>query len=192
MQKGILIIISGPSGVGKTTIAKAITSLCQQYFPLRRIITYTTRTARVSEIDGVDYHFISHEEFKNKIKNNFFFEHTNFNSNYYGTPNIFHSLTNVGISCLVVTDLTVAQKVKAEFNEALLFWITPPSMKALGERLLLRNTESLEKIKERLLIAQKELQLEHKSRSFDYHIINTDINNATHEILTIIKSKKSF
>lgn len=191
MQKGILIIISGPSGVGKTTIAEQILQKCASLFSLKKIVTYTTRTPRATEVDGKDYHFISKDEFLNKIKTNFFFEQTIYNENYYGTPNLFGSLTKVGISCLVVTDRTVAQQVKKEFPTALLFWILPPSLEALKTRLTLRKSEAPEIIDERIKIAKEELAIEEKAKAFDFHIVNSNLQETIETITSIIKKQKS-
>lgn len=186
MNRSLLIIISGPSGVGKTSIAQLLVDALKPFLPIEKIITYTTRKQRNNEQDGVDYHFISPEVFIEKKKQNFFFETTQYNGNFYGTPNVFHQKLSANISCLAVTDYTVAQQMKEDFNQALLFWIMPPSLKILEERLTQRKTDTSAIIQKRILIAAEELEREAVHNYFDYHIINDSLIETVQEIKKII------
>ncbi len=191
MNRSLLIIISGPSGVGKTSIAQLLLEELMPLFHIEKIITYTTREQRNNEQDGIDYHFITHETFIEKKKQNFFFETTEYNGNFYGTPNIFHQKISSDISCLVVTDYTVAQQMKESFKNTLLFWITPPSLTILEERLKKRKTESDDLVKKRVEIAAKELEREEKLNHFNYHILNTYLPETVEKIKKIILNART-
>ncbi len=186
MNRSLLIIISGPSGVGKTSIAQHLLDALLPLVQIERIITYTTRQQRHNEQDGIDYHFITKEAFIQKQQENFFFETTEYNDNFYGTPNIFHQKLSSNISCLAVTDYTVAQQMKEHFNQALLFWIIPPSLEILEERLNKRKTDNPEMIQKRINIAAEELEREEKNHHFDYHIINDSLPETVQIIKNII------
>ncbi|MBL4588138.1 guanylate kinase [Candidatus Babeliales bacterium] len=190
MNKSLLIIISGPSGVGKTGIANDSITRLSPIFPIEKIVTYTTREPRTDETDGIDYFFVTEEKFKNLLESNFFFEHTEYNKNLYGTPNDFKEKLAAGISCIAVTDYTVGQHIKQGFPLAVLLWIQPPSLKILQKRLENRKTDSLEKIYNRMQIAKKELADEHEHNYFDYHIINDNFQECMKEIKKIVLSKR--
>lgn len=190
MNRSLLIIISGPSGVGKTSIATQLIQSLKSSFPTEKIITYTTRNPRQNETDAVDYFFVTKEKFKDLLESNFFFEHTKYNSNFYGTPNDFKQKLDAGISCIAVTDYTVGQHIKQGFSSAVLLWIQPPSLKILQKRLENRKTDSLEKIYSRMQIAKKELADENENNYFDYHIINDNFQECMKEIKKIVLSKR--
>lgn len=180
MRKGKLIVISGPSGVGKGTICnRLINELNAEYS-----VSYTTREPRIGEINGINYNFISREEFEMMIRNNDLLEYNIYNNNYYGTskPNIINKIDK-GINIFLEIDVNGAKQIKKIFNNALLIYIAPPSLEDLKKRLLNRGTESIDKINERLAIAKEEMK---QIQYYDYIIINDNIDRATEEIKNII------
>lgn len=180
MEKGKLIVISGPSGVGKGTICnKLINELKAEYS-----ISYTTREPRTGEINGVNYNFISKEEFERMIKNNDLLEYNIYNNNYYGTSksNVINKIDK-GINIFLEIDVNGAKQIKNIFNDALLIYIAPPSLEDLKTRLINRGTESIDKINERLAIANEEMK---QIQYYDYIVINNYIDRATAEIKNII------
>jgi len=154
-NKGILFVVSGPSGAGKGTICKALIEKRKDLF---LSISATTRKPRPGEVDGVNYYFLSEEEFLEKIKNNGFLEHAFFCGNYYGTPKdkVYEKLSQ-GIDVILEIEVQGAMKVRAEHPEAVFIFVLPPSMKELKERLINRNTEPIEIINQRLNTAAFEI-----------------------------------
>ena len=180
MKKGKFIIISGPSGAGKGTICdKLIRELDAAYS-----ISCTTRKPREGEINGVDYYFIGTDEFLKKIENGEFLEYNNYNGNYYGTlkSSVLDNISN-GKDVFLEIDVNGAHNIKKVFDDALLIYIAPPSIEILRNRLISRNTESIDTIEKRLKIAEKELK---EIDFYDYVVVNNDKNEAVKEIKAII------
>ena len=180
MKKGKFIVISGPSGVGKGTICNKLMNEIDAWYS----VSTTTREARVGEVDGVNYFFITKEEFEEKIKNNEFLEYNIYNGNYYGTSKekVMEKI-NQGINVFSEIDVNGGHNIKKIFPDALLIYIAPPSMEELEKRLIGRGTDSIEKINERLEIAKKELK---EIDFYDYVIVNDDLDKATKEVKEII------
>ena len=180
MKKGRFIVISGPSGVGKGTICNRLINELNACYS----VSTTTRSPREGEVDGVNYFFITKEEFKKKIDNGEFLEYNYYNDNYYGTSKKFVlEKMNEGTNIFSEIDVNGAHNIKKMFPDALLIYIAPPSIEVLRERLVSRGTESMEKIEERLKIAEVELK---EIDFYDYVVVNDDLEVATEEVRNII------
>ena len=183
MAKGKFIVISGPSGVGKGTICNRLINELKAWYS----VSTTTRSPREGEVDGVNYYFITKEEFEKKIREGEFLEYNIYNDNYYGTSKkIVLDKMNEGINVFSEIDVNGAHNIKKIFPDALLIYIAPPSMDALRERLIGRGTESEEKINQRLEIAKKEML---EIDFYDYVVVNDDLEKATDEVRNIIVNK---
>lgn len=180
MKKGKFIIISGPSGVGKGTICDVLLKELNAWFS----VSMTTRGIREGEVDGVNYYFISKDEFKKRIEDGQLLEYNIYNDNYYGTPKdkVLEKM-NKGVNVLLEIDVNGARNVKNIFPDALLLYIAPPSMDVLKERLISRGTESLDVIENRLRIAEEELK---QVDFYDYVIVNDDLDEAINKVKSII------
>jgi guanylate kinase len=181
-KQGKIFVVAAPSGAGKTTIVKNILSSLPE---VTISISVTTRKKREHEVNGVDYQFISEEEFLKKIENNDFVEWEKFYDYYYGTPKGFiEGKINSGISVLLEVDVKGALNIKVIYPEAILIYISPPSFEVLVERLKNRKTEDENDLKKRIERAKMELSLKDK---FDYLVVNKDLNTAVSEVKEIIK-----
>ena len=183
MKKGKFIIISGPSGVGKGTICDVLLKELNAWFS----VSLTTRGIREGEVDGVNYYFISKEEFKKRIDDGQLLEYNIYNDNYYGTPKdkVLEKMEE-GINVLLEIDVNGARNVKNIFPDALLIYIAPPSIEVLRERLINRGTEEIYVIKNRLKIAEEELK---QVDFYDYVIVNDDLDEAINRVKDIILDK---
>jgi len=180
MKKGKFIIISGPSGVGKGTIyGRLIKELGGWYS-----VSMTTRGMRDGEVDGVDYYFISKEEFRKRIGEGKLLEYNIYNDNYYGTPKdkVLEKLDE-GVNVFLEIDVNGARNIKNIFPDALLIYIAPPSIDELRERLISRGTEDIETIENRLKIASDELK---QVDFYDYVVVNDDLEEAISKVRSII------
>ena len=147
----------------------------------------TTRKPRVGEVDGVDYYFVSEEEFENRIRQGKFLEFAKFVGNFYGTPiEEVQKLLAQGDEVVLEIEVEGAMQVKAKMPDAVLIFIAPPSYDALKSRLFRRGTESAEIIYERLQKAHRELTL---AAGYDYIVINDDVENAADRIKAIIRAE---
>lgn len=180
MKKGKFIVISGPSGVGKGTICdRLINDLNAEYS-----VSYTTRDPREGEIDGINYNFISMDEFKDKIAAGDLLEYNFYNGNYYGTSKSFVlNKLEKGINIFSEIDVNGARNVKQIFSDAILIYIAPPSMDELKKRLIGRGTEDMEKINNRLAIALDEMK---QTDMYDAVIVNDDLEVAIDKVKKII------
>ena len=185
-KKGNLIIISGPSGAGKGTICKELLNRNKNIIPS---ISMTSRERAKTEIEGIDYYYISKEEFENKIKENYFLEYAIVHNNdYYGTPKqtVMDNL-NKGLDVILEIDIEGAIKVKEQINDVLCIFILPPSMKELKERLYKRNRESEDKILKRFTKAYKEIN---EITKYNYVVVNDEVNKAVQKIESILVAEK--
>jgi guanylate kinase len=184
-KNGLLIVISGPSGVGKGTIRKALFEM--KNHNLVYSVSMTTRKPRENEIDGVDYFFISREEFTKRIKENKFLEYAEFVGNYYGTPiDKVNEQLEKGNEVVLEIEVDGALQVRKKVNDAVFIFISPPSRKSLHERLINRNTEKIDVINERMAKAEREFKLAYK---YDYIVVNDDVVNAADKIMAIIRAE---
>lgn len=184
-QKGLLIVLSGPSGVGKGTVRRALFDI--KGHNLVYSISMTTRKPRIGEIDGEDYYFVSEKEFKQRIKENRFLEYAEFVGNYYGTPaDKIEDHLNKGLEVVLEIDVQGALQVKAKMPDAVFVFIAPPSFHSLKNRLFSRGTESTNLILERLDKARRELDF---APAYDYIVINDEVHNAADRIMAIIRAE---
>jgi len=180
-EKGIILVITAPSGSGKTTIYR---ELLNKRSELSFSVSCTTRKKRADERDGVDYHFISRELFEKKIKSGNFIEWAQVHGDLYGTEKelFFECLHNRNV-CILDLDVQGALNIMKTFPDAVTVFIQPPSMEELKSRLLRRGTEDREKIKIRLENAEKELE---KKDCFHYIVVNDKVENAVKKLEAII------
>ena len=184
MEKGLLIILSGPSGVGKGTVRKYIQS--KNKVDVHFSVSMTTRAPRPNEVDGVDYFFVSKDEFLDRVKNGKLLEYAEFVGNYYGTPkDIVEDLRNKGVNVLLEIEINGATQVmeKVKDDRVVSFFLMPPSIRRLEERIRARKSEPEEIIKMRLDKGKKEMKLAEK---YDYTIVNDRINRAGDKIISIL------
>ena len=181
MPTGKLIVITGPSGVGKGTIVR---SLLESHPNLSLSISATTRQPRQGEIEGVDYYFLSRTEFESAIAREEFLEWAEYAGNYYGTPRTkVETQIALGNSILLEIEVVGAKKIAAIFPSALRIFILPPSLEELEQRIRNRGKNSEESIAHRLQIAQTEIDA---SAEFDFTIVNDDLSKAIAQIEEII------
>ena len=185
-NKGILMVLSGPSGVGKGTICNALRSSEPN---LVYSVSATTRTARAGEVHGINYFFQTHEEFEQMIEGDELLEWATYVGNYYGTPRKFVEETlSQGKNIILEIDVKGALTVKERFPEGVFIFIMPPSMDELLQRIQNRGTESEESIKSRMNVALEEIKLmEH----YDYAVVNDDVEKAKSKIQAIITAETS-
>ena len=188
MKKGKLFIISAPSGTGKTTLINAFLQRYGHSFDIKRVITYTTRPARIGEVEGKDYHFISPDVFKEMIGKQQFLEWSCWYDYYYGSPiGILDAITR-GHSYFLVIDRPGALEASKAYPEAVLIWIEPPSLKELERRLILRDTDTAATIASRIRKAHVEMEQELVERRYHYTIINEDIDESLVQLVGIVSN----
>lgn len=188
LLKGRLFIIAAPSGAGKTSVVTKVISKLSPFIPIERVITFTTRPVRPNEIDGVDYYFLSQEEFLKRKKNDFFLETTMYNGYYYGSPiSIIQDMKN-GKSFIIITDPAGADNFKKNIMpDAVTIWITISDIQELRRRLEKRKTDSPEVVEKRLELARHEIEREAKEKIFNYHVQNNNLDDAVDDVIKIIK-----
>ena len=178
-----LIIITGPSGVGKGTVVK---ELLDKDKDIWLSVSATTRSPRMSEKNGENYYFISDEKFKDMIDKNEFLEWAQFAGNYYGTPlSTVNEKIEMGFIVLLEIEVEGAKQIKEKFPEALSIFLLPPSKEELEKRIRNRGTEKEDAINKRLSRANFEIASSYK---FDFVLINHDVNETVQRIFKIIKS----
>lgn len=188
---GKLFIISAPSGAGKTTLVTATLERLQSKWPLERVVTYTSKQPRHNERDGIDYHFISPQDFQERIDHGFFLEWSSAYQTYYGSPRSIITERAKGRSFIMIIDRVGAERVKQLVHDALLIWIAPPSFKELQRRLENRATETKDQIARRLERARVEIALENQNPLYDFTIINDDFHTAQQELESFFEKKLS-
>lgn len=186
MEKGKIFLVSGPSGVGKGTIREKI--LADESLKMQLSVSCTTRKPRVGEQDGVDYYYISEQEFDKKVEENAFVEHVKYVGNCYGTlKSELIRITESGHNVFLEIEIVGALKVIDEMDVVSIF-ILPPSEEELHARLTNRGTESAEVIADRLRKAKFELEYQDK---YTYKVVNDELSHAVELITNIIKEETS-
>lgn len=184
-ERGLLIVISGPSGVGKGTVRSAL--FAREGHNLVYSVSMTTRAPRNGEVDGREYYFVSRDEFEERIKNNKFLEYAEFVGNYYGTPlDIVEKELEDGNEVVLEIEVQGAMQVRQKMKDAVFIFIAPPTMKDLKKRLNRRGTEAPEIIQERYDKACREVELAHM---YDYIVVNDTVENAADKIMAIIRAE---
>ena len=182
-SRGMLILFSGPSGVGKDTVLDVV---LKKEKSLQKSVSITTRNKRENEVDGKDYYFISIPEFERMINNGEVLEFARYGRNLYGTPKApVDRWLAEGKTVILKIEVKGAAKIKKKYPDAVAIFLMPPSMDELESRLRFRGTESEEDIRRRLEIARNEVK---KSADYDYVVVNDSIDCASDNVLTIIKS----
>lgn len=187
MNKGLLIILSGPSGVGKGTVREYIVKT--QKVDMVFSISMTTRKPRPGEQNGVDYYFVSQEEFDHNLEIGNFLEHATFVGNSYGTPkDAVERLRNEGKNVLLEIEVNGATQVLDSVHDdrVVSFFLMPPSVEVLKNRIIGRRTESSEIIEQRIAKGVKEMQEAHR---YDYVIVNNRVKDTGDQIIEILLNK---
>ena len=187
MKKGLLIILSGPSGVGKNCVRQEIVK--SNRLSLTYSVSMTTREKRDKEVDGVDYYFVSDEEFQKNIDSGNFLEWAEFVGHRYGTPkDKVEALRNQGKNVFLEIEINGARQVmeRVKDDRVISFFLMPPSFAALEARIRKRKTESEEIIQERLQKGMKEMTM---TENYDYIVVNDKISRAAQEIIDLVKNK---
>lgn len=185
-NKGLLIVISGPSAVGKGTICKEL--IKRRIDNLELSVSATTRRPRQGEIDGVNYYFKEKEAFEAMIESGDFLEFARVYDNYYGTPkkNVMDKISN-GKDVILEIDIQGAKQVKRNYKDGIFIFIMPPSFKELKSRIAKRGTETQKDIDKRMTCAFEEVQ---QAKYYNYVVVNDDLNSAVEKIYCIIKAEK--
>ncbi|MCH5463302.1 guanylate kinase [Lactobacillus sp. LC28-10] len=185
-KRGMLIVLSGPSGVGKGTVRKALFDEPDTDFQYS--ISMTTRKPREGERDGVDYFFVSKEQFEANIQNGEMLEYAKYVDNYYGTPLKYVNETlDSGKDVFLEIEVNGAMQVRANCPDAVFVFLTPPDLMELKHRLINRGTEEMSVINARIKKAVGEIKM---MRNYDYAVVNDEVENAVARIRTIIRSER--
>ncbi len=181
-----LIVLSGPSGVGKDTLLQL---LLQRVPGVVKCLTATTRPPREGERHGVDYLFLSQEEFERWIAEDRFLEYARYNQAYYGTPrHLAEEWLAKGLDVILKIEVQGGLQVRQRVPDAVLIFVQPPSMEALRQRLMARGTDAPEQIEHRLRIAEQEMQA---MRYYDYLVTNDDLEQAVDLLRAIILAERA-
>ena len=184
-ERGLLIVFSGPSGVGKGTVRQEIFSTPDHKFEYS--VSMTTRAQRPGEVDGKDYFFRSREEFEELIRNGQMLEYAEYVGNYYGTPLTYVNETlDKGIDVFLEIEVQGALQVKKKVPDAVFIFLTPPDFNELQERLVGRGTDSEEVIAQRIERAREEIAL---MSEYDYAIVNDEVPLAAERVKRVIEAE---
>ena len=185
-KKGLLVVVSGPSGAGKGTICKNFMNNNQD---MLISISSTTRNPRENEIDGINYCFVTKQEFENLMHADALLEYVHVFGNYYGTPKKWVlDCVEKGKNVLLEIEILGAMKVKEKYPEAILVFVLPPSLKELKNRITARGTETVEQIENRMSRAMQEIKTIDK---YDYFIVNDNLERAVEDLESIISAENN-
>lgn len=185
-SKGLLVVVSGPSGAGKDTVVNEL--LKRKDTNAWVSISMTSRLPRGTEEDGKDYFFVTKEEFEKNIEKGNLLEYAIYNDNYYGTPkHKIDEYLNKGIDVILIIEIQGALQIKELIPEALFIFIMPPSMEELKKRLVNRKTESTDKIMSRFKTAYKEIN---EVTKYNYVVVNDIVDKAVDKVSSILKAEK--
>ncbi|MBQ5899498.1 MAG: guanylate kinase [Alistipes sp.] len=180
-NKGVLVLFSGPSGVGKDTVLEIVLA---KDTSLQKSVSCTTRGIRENEIDGKDYYFITVPEFEEMIENHEVLEFTRYGQNFYGTPKApIDKWLSEGKTVILKIEVEGASNIKKLYPDSVGIFIMPPSMEVLEQRLRSRGTEGEADIKKRLEIAHSEIG---HSKVYDYLVVNDDLEKTSENVLDIL------
>lgn len=185
-RKGLLLVVSGPSGAGKGTICKALLNKNDQ---IKLSVSATTRKPRNGEVHGVNYFFIEKEEFAKMIENGEFLEYAQIYDNFYGTPKaaIIECLEK-GQDVILEIEMQGARQIKEVYPEGVFIFVLPPSLEELKSRIVGRGTETQEEIEKRFSCAFEEIN---QIVNYDYLIVNEDIEKSVSDVEAIICAEKN-
>ena len=184
-ERGLLIVLSGPSGVGKGTVRKAIFDSEENDFQYS--ISMTTRKQREGEVDGVDYYFRSREEFEAMIEAGEMLEYAEYVGNYYGTPLTYVNQTlDEGKDVFLEIEVQGAKQVKDKVHDGVFIFLTPPDLAELKSRIIGRGTDEMSVIEERMAVAREEIEM---MALYDYAVVNDEVPLAVQRIKDIIASE---
>ena len=187
IDKGVLIVLSGPSGVGKGTVRAKVFE--ESHHNLEYSISMTTRAPRPTEVNGEDYFFVTHEEFAARINEGKFLEYAEFVGNFYGTPlDYVQERLDAGKDVMLEIEVEGALQVKKVMPDACFIFVAPPSMEELHHRIVNRGTEDPARVAGRMKKAETEIGLAHE---YDYIVINDTVDNAKNRIMAIIDAQHS-
>lgn len=184
MNKGLLIVVSAPSGCGKGTILSEVLKDDRFYYS----VSATTRSPRLGEVNGVTYHFITKQDFEERIKNNAMLEYAEYCGNYYGTPKKeIDEMREQGKNVILEIEVQGAMKVREICPDAVFIFVLPPSVAELERRLKKRATETDDVIAQRVSQARSEIEL---ARKYDYVVVNAALEEAINDFKTVIKAEE--
>jgi len=184
-----LVVLSGPSGAGKTTVSRAVARRLSLFIS----VSATTRSRRPGETEGIDYYFITREEFQKRIADGAFVEWAEVFGQYYGTPvEELEGARRRGKKLLLEIDVQGGIQVKKKFPEALAILLLPPNDKALRRRLSKRGTEQSEEVERRFAKARDEIETARRSGLYDAEVVNDDLENAIDEVVCIVQARTVF
>ncbi len=185
-ERGLLFVVSAPSGTGKTTVVERLVEVCPQ---LERSRSYTSRTQRTQELDGVDYNFISRPEFEGMIARGEFLEWADVFGNLYGTSQReTETRLAAGIDVVLVIDVQGARQVRQRMRDAVAVFVLPPSFEALERRLRGRSQDSSGAIARRLETARSEVAA---VQQYDYVVVNDELDRCVNEICAIVTAERA-
>jgi guanylate kinase len=184
-KKGLLFVVSAPSGAGKTSLCRAITDSLEK---LTHSISYATRKPRPGEIDGRDYYFVGQERFQEMIQAGDFAEWAEVHSNFYGTSRrVLDDLISKGLDVILDIDTQGAKQIRTKYDTAIFIFIMPPSLDILEERLRNRKSDHEDEIRKRMQRSREEIR---DYALYDYIIVNRDFDRALTELRSIVISER--
>lgn len=184
-EKGLLIVLSGPSGVGKGTVRQKMVE--SKLFEFQYSVSMTTRKPRPGEVDGEDYYFTTKEKFKEAIANGKMLEHAQYVDNFYGTPlTPVKKMLAEGHDVLLEIDVNGAMKVREKMPDGVFIFLTPPDLMELKDRITKRGTDAAAVIEKRMAQAKVEIMM---MENYDYAVVNDKVENAVNRIKDIVSSE---